>query len=264
MKRDRRSKRARPYEGDVVEAFADKFGYRFADPALLLQALTHPSFAEEAPEPTGDNQRLEFLGDAVVGLVVARSLFESHPASTEGDLSKMRGRLVSASALAAVARDRELGDWLRLGRGEERTDGRLKTRLLADAVEALAGAIYLDGGFEAARAWVVALLGAGLDGTRPEGVRGDFKSELQERIQGEHKVRPEYQTVEVVGPGHEQTFVVAVSVTGAELGRGRGRSKKEAEQDAARAALRALTGAAPRTKETGPAAVFAARNSQDD
>lgn len=237
-----RRRRKQMTDEELVERFEARFGHRFGDASLLVRAVTHTSFAEEN-EGARDNQRLEFLGDAVVGLVVTSELFRAHPGASEGVMSKMKGRLVSTRSLAAASAAHDLGDWLRLGRGEESTDGRVKKRLLADVFESVTGALFLDGGFDVARAWVLEMFEARLAEATPESVGLDFKSELQERIQGERKLRPEYATVQVVGPGHEQEFTMSVSVDGRELGRGTGRSKKEAQQAAARAALQALTAA---------------------
>ncbi len=230
-------------------AFEQACGYRFADPALLVRALTHTSFAEESSAALRDNQRLEFLGDSVVGLVVAHALHERHPDAAEGVLSKLRSRLVSAKTLAALARERGLGRLLRLGRGEERTSGRQKTSLLAVVVEALVGAVYLDGGLHPARAVVIDLLGVRLDEVNPNDLGPDYKSALQEWAQGAHRERPSYELVGSDGPAHDCVFTVRAYVLGAVAGEGRGRSKKEAEQRAAKAALQALTDVDSQTKK---------------
>lgn len=246
---------------ELSDEFERRYGYRFANADLLLRAVTHTSFAEESPVPIRDNQRLEFLGDSVVGLVVTTALFSVHPDAPEGVMSKIKGSLVSTTSLATAARAHGLGDWLRLGRGEERSHGRAKKRLLADVFEAIAGALMLDGGFEAAQRWVALMFGVRLTDLRSEELGVDYKSELQEILQGEYRARPEYQTLSVAGPGHEQEFTIAVDLDGRRLGIGRGRSKKEAQQDAARAALEALTAAPVGAKETATAGV--ARHSRN-
>ncbi len=246
----RMRKRHRPYHDANVASFFDaEFGIQFADDEMLVRAVTHTSFAEEAPEDLLHNQRLEFLGDSVVGVVVTQNLYQSFPAEPEGTLSKMKARLVSTSSLAGAARRHDLGRFLRLGRGEERTAGRAKTRLLADVFEAVTGAIYLDQGFEGAQRWVLNVLGPELAAASPGSQRGDFKSELQELLQGEHRTRPNYTTVGAEGPAHEQVFTVAVDIDGERVATGDGRSKKEAQQAAAKAALEALTPETVETKE---------------
>lgn len=215
-------------------------GYVFTNKALLEQALTHTSFAEEFGDGA-DNQRLEFLGDTIVGVVVSRRLYEQLPDAPEGVLSKTRSRLVSTRSLADVARQEGLGAYLRLGVGEERTGGRAKSRLLADVVEALAGAVYLDGGLPAAEALLLRWMGDRIvESGATESIR-DFKSALQEWTQGRGAGRPTYELLDVTGPAHAQSFRVAVHVRAAKTGEATGGSKKEAEQNAARVAYEALT-----------------------
>lgn len=233
---------------DVAAEFERRFCYTFSDPGLLVAAVTHTSYAEEEDGAIQDNQRLEFLGDAVVGLVVTEALYAAHPSADEGVMSKMKGRLVSTRSLAAASAEHGLGEWLRLGRGEERSRGRDKRRLLADVFEAIAGALLLDGGLPAARNWVLSMFDERLAEATPSSVGVDHKSVLQEHVQGQAGARPEYRTVEVAGPGHEQVFTVEVQVDGRQVGLGRGRSKKEAQQDAARVALQALTQPSSATK----------------
>lgn len=218
----------------------DELGHRFSDRTLLEAAVTHPSFAEEAGGGA-DNQRLEFLGDTVVGLVVSRALYVALPDAPEGVLSKLRSRLVSSKVLAELAREQRLGRYLRLGVGEERTDGRKKTRLLADLVESLAGAVYLDGGLEPAEQLLLRWFGGRLQAVDTGDVRRDHKSALQEWSQARYKARPGYELVSVEGPAHEQVFHVRVRVQGDVVASATGGSKKDAEQNAAREAIRALT-----------------------
>jgi len=206
----------------------------------LDEALTHPSFANEQRGRRADNQRLEFLGDAVLGLLVGEILMERFPAAKEGELSLLRSLLVSAEALAAWARSVELGPSLRLGRGADAAGERERDNVLADAAEALVGAVYLDRGIPAARAVAAAIVADPLARLEASGAVGrDAKSELQERVQAEGGASPRYRVVGAEGPDHRREFLVEVEVEGSVLGRGRGRSKKLAEQAAARAAIAA-------------------------
>jgi ribonuclease-3 len=211
----------------------------------LGEALTHPSFANEQRGHCADNQRLEFLGDAVLGLLVGEILMERFPAAKEGELSLLRSLLVSTEALASWARSVGLGPWLRLGRGADAAGDRERDSVLADAAEALVGAVYLDRGASAARALAGTIVTEPL--ARLEGrdtVGRDAKSELQERVQAEGGASPRYRVIGTQGPDHRREFVVEVEAEGRVLGQGRGRSKKLAEQAAARAALTALSGPA--------------------
>jgi len=215
----------------------EAIGYRFRDPGLLKLALSHKSFASESG--TGaDNERLEFLGDSVLAAVVAHQLFVDYPEEPEGTLSKKKSLLVSRPSLAVWAEELGLGAHLYLGVGEETTGGRARQSLLANALEALIGAMYLDGGYEAAapfvRAWCAQRHGS-LSET-------DHKSRLQELLQKRHKTPPAYGLDAAVGPDHDKTFSVVVRIGQRELGRGTGKSKKEAEQAAARDALSRMRG----------------------
>ena len=219
-----------------------RIDYRFRDAALLEQALTHRSRANEDDEEGADNESLEFLGDAVLGFLVAELLFREFPAFDEGQKSKMKAALVSTAALARAAERIALGSYLRLGRGEEKTGGRQKPALLADAFEALVAALYLDGGLEHVRAFVERELAAALDDVRESAVLGqDYKSALQERLQAANAPLPVYRQIGTVGPDHRKRFEVEVLVAGDPLARGEGGSKKEAEQEAARFALERLS-----------------------
>jgi len=216
-------------------------GYAFRDPDLLRTALTHKSFINENPTSAGGhNERLEFLGDAVLDLVVSHVLVERFPAHDEGDLSKLRAVVVSEPGLAAAARRLGLGDGLRLGKGEELTGGRAKASLLADSYEAVLAAIYLDGGLESASAAVQRHFGEVLAGLeRGEGAV-DYKTRLQEWVQAHLRVIPRYKLVATTGPDHDKTFETELTVGEDVLARGVGKSKKEAEQRAAAAALGVL------------------------
>ena len=220
--------------------FEKKLGYRFKDPHLLEVATTHSSYANEHGLEA-DYERMEFLGDAVLGLVTAEWLFERFPDEPEGHLSKLKSSLVSARSLAHHARVLELGPVLQLGIGEERSGGRGKRSLLADSMEAVFGAVYLDGGMKAARKVIRGLL-EGASDPRETPVPADPKTELQERIQGQGWELPEYHLVAEDGPDHEKRFTVECHIQGRLTGTGEGRSKKIAEQMAAAAALEALNG----------------------
>jgi ribonuclease III len=228
--------------GDDVATLERRIDYRFRDRDLLEQALTHRSRAhEEASGATPDNESLEFLGDAILGFVVADVLFRDFPEYDEGQKSKTKAALVSTPALARAAEAMALGAYLRLGRGEEKTGGRRKQALLADAFEALLAAIYLDGGIEQARAFVERELAEPFAEVRQPGFVGrDHKSALQEFLQSGGRALPEYRQTGAAGPDHRKQFEVEVCVDGAPVAIGTGGSKKEAEQDAARLALERL------------------------
>ena len=221
------------------EGLQKAIGYRFRDRGLLEHAMTHTSRANE--DVTGgvvDNESLEFLGDAVLGFVIADTLFREFPEWDEGEKSKTKASMVSTFALAKQAERLHLGDHLLLGRGEEKTGGRRKQALLADTYEALIAAIYLDGGVEAARAFIKREFTPLVDVARRHGVSGhDYKSGLQELVQARSQPLPEYRLVGTFGPDHEKRFEVEVLVGGESLARASGPSKKEAEQEAARLAL---------------------------
>ncbi len=208
------------------------------DPELLERALTHRSYAyEHGGLPT--NERLEFLGDAVLGLVVTEALFRRHPDLSEGQLAKLRAAVVNMRALAEVGRALGLGEFVRLGRGEESTGGRDKSSILADTVEALIGAVYLHGGFPAATELVHRLVDDLIDESATLGAGLDWKTSLQELASEFALGVPEYRVTED-GPDHAKVFTATVVVGGTVYGTGRGRSKKEAEAGAAETAWRAL------------------------
>ena len=218
-----------------------KLNYSFRDPALLEEALNHSSYANEhRAAGLRSNERLEFLGDSVLGFVTAEFLFRQHPDLPEGDLTRIRAALVCEQSLYEVARKLGLGQYLKLGRGEEAGGGRERISILADATEAVFAAVYLDGGIESASALIHRCL---LDAEKEEVVeerRRDYKTALQELVQRTPGTAVTYQLVEESGPDHCRVFVMEASVGGAPAGRGEGRSKKEAEQAAARAALEAM------------------------
>ncbi len=216
-----------------------RLGYRFRDPALLERALTHASFGHEVQAP--DYERLEFLGDAVLAFVVAERMYRADPEATEGDLTRRKQSVVRAEALAEAARRIGLGEALRLGKGEESTGGRTKASLLADAFEAVLGAVYLDRGIRSARAFVNRHLGLEMGAVlQAKDVAEDYKTRLQEWAQARWRVTPRYRIVSASGPAHAQEFVAEVLVEDSVIGEGAGRSRKQAEQQAARAALRGL------------------------
>jgi ribonuclease-3 len=222
--------------------------YTFRDRAILERALTHRSWAhenvsagEEARARLLHNEALEFVGDSVLGLAVADALFRSHSGVTEGELSRMKHRLVSTQTLARVARRLQLGDFLRVGRGEEKTGGRRKRALLANTFEAVLAAVFLDGGFEEAVRFVRRALGAELEEATPESAAAaDYKTMLQERLQAERHLAPRYDVVETLGPPHARIFHVEVVWDEERVG-GAGETIKAAEMDAARRALEQMS-----------------------
>jgi ribonuclease-3 len=227
---------------DEFETLQQAIGYRFRDRGLLEHAMTHTSRAnEDVSGGVADNESMEFLGDALLGFVIADLLFRDFPRFDEGQKSKTKASVVSTATLARQAERLQLGDHLLLGRGEEKTGGRRKQALLADTYEALIAAIYLDGGIEHARAFIVRELTPLLDDVRRDGVGGrDYKSALQELLQSRDLPLPEYRLVGTRGPDHRKLFEIEVGVKGEPLATAIGASKKEAEQDAARAALERL------------------------
>ena len=218
--------------------------YNFQNRALLERAITHRSWAHEQVAPGAEdqarrlhNEALEFLGDSVLGLVVADYLCKAYPGVTEGELSRMKHRLVSAPTLAAASVRLQLGDFLRFGRGEERSGGRRKDALLADVLEAIAGAIFIDGGLAAATDFVQHALGEELRIVTPvAAAEADYKTMLQEKLQAERRPAPRYAVVEALGPPHRRTFHVEVSWDNGSV-RAQGRSIKTAEAAAAKEAL---------------------------
>lgn len=220
-----------------MQSIEEQFGYQFQNPLFLAEALTHPSLAYETHRAHFDNQRLEFLGDAVLQLIFTHELFRTFMDYNEGNLTKLRARLVSRSALAGYARTRELGQYLLMGRGEEASGGRDRSSTLSDAFEAVIGAIYLDGGLDAAREVVLRLCAADLARICEEPREVNPKGQLQEMLQALSACSPNYTIVAEEGPDHQKTFVARVDWNGRPLGKGAGLSKKLAETAAAEAAL---------------------------
>jgi len=220
-----------------LSSFQDRLGIRFHDLDLLQQALVHRSYLNEKPDfSLGSNERLEFLGDALLGFVVAEDLFQRYTDLDEGEMTKHRSALVCQDNLARLAAELSIGDYLFLGQGEEKGGGRSRPRNLACALEALIAAVYIDQGFASARDFILKLLGPGI-GQITEEKPVDYKSALQEMVQARNGGRPIYNLVETEGPDHDRTFTVEVVIREEVLGRGYGRSKQLAEKEAAREAL---------------------------
>lgn len=227
--------------GKSLSLIQKNIGYFFSDEQLLINALVHSSFAHEHKgAAVSHNERLEFLGDAVLNLVICHYLMNKYPHYREGDLSILKSYLVSEPVLARVALGINLGTYLLLGKGEEQTQGRKKNSLLADALEALIAAIYLDGGLEPARLFVINQFSEQLEKLRHQRHFPDYKSLLQEYTQARFSCRPQYKLVNQEGPAHNRTFEIRLKVNGQVWGQGRGRSKKEAEAEAARQAIEGL------------------------
>jgi ribonuclease-3 len=232
--------------GSELEPLERRIGYRFKDRGMLEHALTHRSRVhEDASGGVFDNESMEFLGDSVLGFVIADMLFREFPQHNEGQKSKLKASLVSAASLAKLGSLLDLGEFLILGRGEEKTGGRFKQAIIADCYEALIAAVYLDGGIEPARKFIESQFADLIDAARRTGAEAsftdDWKSALQEWLQSRGRGLPAYRLAEELGPAHRRRFVVEVVVEGDPVARAEGNSKKEAAQLAARAALEKLT-----------------------
>lgn len=218
-------------------------GVEFRDLSLLQQSLVHRSYLNEIADPTlTSNERLEFLGDAVLGLIVADRLYSQFPQSSEGELTNLRSALVRRETLGRVALSLHLDEYLQLGKGEDDSGGRYRTRNLSCALEAVIGAVLVDQGFDAASSFVLRILDSELGRLVEEEVRADYKSRLQQVIQSERKITPVYRTVQEIGPAHAKVFTVEVLAGDSILGLGRGQSKRAAEMEAAREALDRMGG----------------------
>ena len=222
-----------------MKELEEKLNYKFKDIGLLKNALTHSSYANEnKAEGMSSNERLEFLGDSVLGVITAKYLYTLTPALPEGKMTRLRSELVCEQSLHGVATDLDLGEYLRMGKGEERNGGRKRASILADAVEAVIAAIYLDGGFEPAERFIKANI------LNPVSIEAhhsvDYKTELQELVQQKPGQVLTYIPAGESGPDHEKVFAAKVSLNGEVIGEGQGRTKKEAEQSAAREALKIL------------------------
>ena len=221
-----------------LENLEERIEYAFKDRSLLVRALTHSSYSNECQVERGDNEQLEFLGDTIIGFVVGEYLLVNHPDFSEGQLSKLRAQLVSSSSLFRLASALELGRFLRLGKGEEKSGGRKKQAVLVDATEALVAAVYLDGGMDAARRFVLEQLEEDLGDIRSgRFISSDYKSRLQERLHSLREAPPEYSIIDESGPGHQRQFSVRLTIGGEPTAQGQGETRKSAEQDAARQAL---------------------------
>jgi len=223
-----------------IEKLAARLGHRFEDTDLLREALCHSSYTNEHPElGLQNNERLEFLGDAVLGLAVAHILMERHPGLEEGDLSQIRAGIVNAHRLAQVARNVNLGYHIALGKGEIQSDGKEKDSILANALEAVLAAVYLDSNFDAALKVIRSHFTHLIDSDISETPGRDYKSQLQEWSQAKMKVTPRYHVVEEKGPDHDKTFTIELQIRDF-ASSGTGKSKKAAEQEAAKKALMRL------------------------
>ncbi len=225
-----------------LDELENRLGYRFHNLQHLMRALTHRSFVnEQESRQSQDNESVEFLGDAVLGFLISAKIFDRFPDMNEGELSKIKAFLVSAANLVHLAEKIQLGEFILLSKGEEKTGGRNKRAILVDAYEALLGALYLDGGVEAARDFLDRQIGSLLDSLDPRQLTyGDFKSALQEQLHDMARPVPVYRVVDEIGPDHRKVFVVEVVVGGAVVARSSGTTKKEAQQEAARLALENL------------------------
>lgn len=221
-----------------MKSLEEKLGYTFQDKSLLENALTHSSCANESKGRLHSNERLEFLGDSILGMVVAEHLYRNHPDLPEGELTRTRAALVCEESLVEVAHDLGLGDYLKLGKGEEAGGGRTRPSIRADAVEAVLAAVYLDGGIGSARKIIQKyILSREIEGLNSQ---RDYKTALQELVQRESGQSLKYRLTGSEGPDHDKRFFVEVDLNGQPVGAGKGHSKKEAEQMAAKAAIAKL------------------------
>jgi ribonuclease-3 len=235
-----------------MQSIENRIHYKFRNSLLLAEALTHPSLAYESPCPHFDNQRLEYLGDAVLQLIVTEELYRMFPDFTEGRLTKLRSRVVSRHALARFASAIHLGEYVLLGKGEEASGGRRRPSTLADAFEALIGAVYLDAGPGPARELVLRLFQSEIGGMAASPEERNPKGELQECLQAIHPQAPNYRIIGESGPDHRRVFQAEVSWQGRVLATGRGRSKKDAETRAAAEAMRARVWERPAQPRSTP------------
>jgi ribonuclease-3 len=226
---------------DALKTFTKKLKIPLGDGYILNEALTHKSYTHERKMKAGShNEKLEFLGDSVLGLIISEHVFHSYPEVTEGGLSKVKSVIVSANILSEKAQKIDLGDYILLGKGEEKSGGRQRPALLADAIEAVIGAIYLEGGLVAARKFVLEMLAEDVDHVFSGRMEKDYKTLLQEHYQKTYKLAPRYDIVREWGPDHNRSFEAACIVQGKTLATGVGKNKKEAEQVAAQEAVKKL------------------------
>lgn len=236
-----RKKPVSPEEMLLLEEFESKLGYCFSDVLLLKQSLSHKSYINEKRLTQHDhNERMEFLGDAVLELGVSDLLMLHFPNSREGEMSKLRASIVNETALSHAARELNLGKYIFLGKGEEQCDGREKNSLLADAFEAVLGAIYLDSNFPTVFRMIKMLFLPVVERATKEDINRDYKTKLQEEIQTRFKISPQYRLINETGPDHDKTFEIHLYVGGKKIGEGAGKSKKQAEQNAAQNAFQQL------------------------
>lgn len=225
------------HAASIMNPLEERLGYKFRNGLLLAEALTHPSISLERKNYPFDNQRLEFLGDAVIQVVVTEQLYRLYPDFSEGRMTKLRTRLVSRTALKIRAQELDLGRYLMMGRGEEASGGRERASTLADAFESVVGAIYLDGGFDASRNFILRATSDDFEGIARDPEEVNPKGALQEILQAIEPCAPQYEVVEQSGPEHLKRFVSCVLWNGLELGRGEGLSKKQAQVAAASDAM---------------------------
>lgn len=224
-----------------LAALLETLKISFNDLSLLGQAMVHSSYLNENPSYVPfSNERLEFLGDAILGFIVAEKLYQDFPDLTEGEMTRLRSVLVRRDTLARLARDVRLGDYLYLGKGEEASGGRHKSANLAGAMEAMVAAVFLDQGLTITRELVIKLFDEELQKVIRQGAEVDYKSQLQELIQSRYRSTPDYRLIEATGPDHDKRFTVEVMLDDTVLGRGSGKSKKRAETEAAHSALAQL------------------------
>lgn len=223
----------------MIGNFEESIGYHFKDRKILLEALTHSSFANENKDQQLQfNERLEFLGDSVLSIVISEYIFINLPHLPEGELTKIRARIVCEASLSETARQIELGNYIRLGRGEEMTGGRKRSSILADGFEALIAAIYLDGSFAIVKAFILELMADKIENAINGEILLDYKTKLQEQIQAKTRKKLSYHIYDEKGPDHNKTFYVEVRLDNKILGKGIGSNKKEAEQEAAKTAIK--------------------------
>jgi ribonuclease-3 len=234
------------FEVNNVALLENTIRYAFENKDILLEALTHKSFSNEQNDPSArDNERLEFLGDAVLGVVVSHYVFRTFPKLSEGELTRIRSEVVSEKGLAVIGKGLDLGKFMRLGRGEERSGGRRKSSLLANTMEALIGAVFIDSGFENVRRVIENLFADSIRHAARRKAGVDYKTRLQERLQARYGDVPQYVLIHAEGPPHQRSYTVEARFRDSCIGQGQGRSKKTAEQAAARQALERMEGTSP-------------------
>ena len=235
-----------PERRKELRLFERHASIRFRKIDLLNLAFSHRSFANENPGVSDNNEKLEFLGDSVLGLVVSEYLFQALPGKAEGDMARIKSFVVSENSLATIAKELKVDNFILIGKGEEYSGGRSKKAILADCMEAIIGAYFLDSGFTASRKFILEFLIPEINKVLEDRHKKDYKALLQELVQKKHKSYPRYNLVEKTGPDHDRTFWIEVKINGKTFGPGQGKNKKEAEQNAASIAYTALTEAPQR------------------